>query len=266
MYIPPARYPKGANSIKMYPELFSDIDIRDFALSLGKRFWDFIESSMFLYASPQEKNYGSKLIMLLSAIERTIAKGGVRFQEFLRSAQVREQLVNVDSDKELRKRLDNLCKEYNQKFGSMLPLTNFFQSYLTKREKISLVKGIKKIYTFTRRKVKGGEIFTPKFQQERITLTGSGLNKALTKVVKGIIYNIRNNFIHRASYFPFPDYPDNKNAEKRLLRYTKWKKGRPKEEWLILISFESLHKITRNAFVRYWKEEYKRATKNNLNS
>lgn len=257
MYIPPAKYPKSINIIKMYPELFTEENFKEFALTPDSkgRFRDFYDSAIFLYVAPQEKNYGSKLIMLLSSIERSIVGRGKTFQDFIKSEDIRRKLLRIDNVKELRERLDNICEEYNKEAGSIRPLVNFFKNYLTEKEKLSLINGIKKIHSFKIEKTKDKIKCIPITEEEEIVPNRHSLDKALTKVVKGVIYDIRNYFVHRASYFPFPDR--NTKTLRRIITEGKI----PKEEWLISIRFEDLYKIVRNAFIKYWKDQYEQASK-----
>lgn len=257
MYIPPAKYPKAINIIKMYPELFAEENFKEFVITLNAkgRFSDFFDSAIFLYVAPQEKNYGSKLIMLLSSIERSIGSSGVRFQDFIKSKDMRRKLLRIDNDKKLRERLDNICGEYNKKAGSIRPLVNFFKNYLTEKEKTSLIKGIKKIRSFNIKKTKDKKTFIAIPKEEEIVPNKHSLDKVLTKVVKGVIYDIRNYFVHRASYFPFPD--KNTGPLSRIIPSEKI----PKEEWLISMRFEDLYKIVRSAFIKYWKDQYEQTSK-----
>src|SRR3989344_2534824 len=74
-YIPHGKYPKNQRSfnlIKMMPGLFKGIDFGNFVSTLGyERFDDCHDGITFLFSSKYQDNDGAKLVMMLSAIERS---------------------------------------------------------------------------------------------------------------------------------------------------------------------------------------------------
>ena len=58
--------------MKMIPGLFKGIDFGNFHEVIGHKNWnDCMDGIMFLYSSKYQENDGAKLVMMLSAIERS---------------------------------------------------------------------------------------------------------------------------------------------------------------------------------------------------
>jgi len=69
-YLPPGKYPPGANLTVIFKDLFDEIEFNDFIFTIGQdRFGTFVKAGYFLFSSQYQNNWGSKLVMLFSAIE-----------------------------------------------------------------------------------------------------------------------------------------------------------------------------------------------------
>lgn len=260
MYIPHGNYPKSNkfNSIEMSKKLFNKVDFQDFVMTIGgERANDFFASQIFLYASQFQENYGSKLVMLLSAVEKTNGRWK-SLESILRSKKFKKKFSSSDSLDEAYKKLDSEIEDYLDSFGSIRSVVKFYTDNLTTTEKRELVSGILYARSYKRKKTSQGLLLTPVQIQDKKELEPEDLkriNYKLSKRLKEVVYTIRNAFVHKAHYTPFPDKKFMKNQ--KYFQFTVGKNGLPHKEWLISLRFERLHKLTNNAFDRFWLNEYK---------
>ncbi len=245
MYFPPAEYPEGMNIILMYPEIFNKKGFRELIDLLGERFWDLDLSGMFLFASLQQANYGASLVMLLSAIERSSTKCPYNtLEQWLSRSEFIEKMNKLRGD-ETGIYLKNEIKEYNSRYGSFNAVSTFYLENTTEEEKITLINSVVETpYKFS---ISGDmRLYTPVPSPYIYEY-----DKALKNILRKVIYDIRNTFVHRAGYIPFPDGIFNKFP----VSYKNWEGIHLRSEWRIKLKFETLHNITRSAFIRYWKKE-----------
>jgi len=262
MYIPHGDYPKehGAfNVIKMLPELFRKVELRDFTLTIGKRSGDFLSAQFFLYSSQYQSNYGAKLVMLLSAIERSNGTWKP-LESVLRSNHLKKKIQDSKNGQDAFKVLDKEIEKYLDSFGSTRSVVSFFKDNLTLKQKQRLVRGISYAFVYKKQTIKNGTLYTPTTIKDReFNSETKRANYELGRRLKNVIYNMRSNFVHQASYSPFPD--KKYLEDKKLFSYERFEGGEPKEQWIITISFESLYELTCSAFVKYWLREYKKLKK-----
>ncbi|OGY24372.1 MAG: hypothetical protein A2Y57_03405 [Candidatus Woykebacteria bacterium RBG_13_40_7b] len=261
--IPHGDYPRGKepfNVIKMLPELFSGIDFKGFANTIGvRRFGDFLSSQLFLCTSQYQSNYGAKLVMLLSAIER--ANGTWKPLELvLRGREFRRRFRACKDAKEAEALLDSEIDTYTESFGSIRKILSFYRENLTKEQKQKLVYGIGYGHTYEKKAGKDLTIFTPvRLPSKKFDTETEELDYELARRLKYVVYDFRNGFVHNASYLPFPD---RKYIEKRrLFTYDRFEGEEIKDQWVITMTFETFHELTRLAFVEYWKKEFAKDNK-----
>lgn len=267
-YIPYGNYPKNQKSfnyIKMLPQLFKGLDFKNFIETLGGRAYDCMDSILFLYSSRYQENDGAKLVMLLSAIERTNGRWK-SLESTLQSRDFIDKMSRSLTGKEAAEILKNEIDDYLDNFGSNRSVVRFFQENLTKKQKIILICGINLSFTYKKRQVKNGIVFTPDYKTNKnFTLdTETNINKELGKRLRNVIYDIRNNFVHGAKYIVLPD---KKYIKKQILfRYETYQDGYPKEHWIIILPFETLHGLARSALAKHWRREYLSIKKINKDS
>lgn len=256
-YVPHGDYPKGQgtfNVLKMFPELFKDINFQDFSFAIGRRFIDFISAGMFLYASQYQSNYGAKLVMLLSAVERTNGTWK-SLETVLKRKETRKQLKACKNGVEATKLLDTEIETYLNNFGSTRSVVKFYQDNLTPEQKQRLINGINYSHTYKKQAFKNGILFTPvRLPRKAFDNKEDELNDELARRLKQVVYSIRNNFVHNASYIPFPD--KKYISDRRLFFYEYFVGNEPKEQWIITLPFETLHELTLLAFIEYWRKQY----------
>lgn len=256
-YVPHGDYPKDQrafNVIKMCPELFKEIDFADFVKVLGLRAHDFFDSETFLFSSQYQSNYGAKLVMLLSSVERVNGRW-YSLEDILRSRSFKAKFKAAKTVEEALRILDEEIENYLETFGSLRSVVGFYQKYLDEHQKRVLVNGITLSHVYKKTKLEGGALYTPKHKVSKLIKDLEELDKELADRLKHIIYDIRNSFVHRAIYSPFPDKEYLKKS--RLFHYERVKNNEPVDSWVIVIGFEKLHEITLSAFVKYWQEEYR---------
>lgn len=255
-YIPKAKYPEGLKSfniIKMYPELFKTMTLEDFVKRLGsKRFWDFNEAGFFLFASKYQENDGAKLVMILSSIERIMGEWRSLDNE-LRRRDFRSSIEKSRSGEDSWRLIENALNSYNKNFGSANRVVSFYQEYLSNLDKLRLAKSIKCVHKYKKEKIKNRILLKPIYKKTGMLNTDKKVNIALSSLLRNLIYHIRSKFVHEASYVPFP----NKKflLEKKMFLYNRFVNDYPKDQWVITLSFENFHSITRNAFINFWKQE-----------
>lgn len=258
MYVPHADYPKNQepfNIIKMLPELFKGIDFNDFIKILGgDRFIDFDHAEFFLYASQYQSNYGAKLVMLLSAVERSNGTWKP-LESVLKGKEFKKKLQACEDGKEAGKLLEKEIETYLDNFGSTRSVVKFYQDNLTLEQKQVLINGIYLRNKYKKQTIQNGKLFIPvREPQKEFADEMTRLNYELAVRLKNVVYNIRSGFVHQASYIPFPDKKYIK--EKIYFRFERYEEREPKEEWHISLPFETLHELTRSAFINFWREEY----------
>ncbi|MFH0772703.1 MAG: hypothetical protein V1922_00095 [bacterium] len=251
-YIPHGKYPKtqkGFNVISMMPGLFKNIDFKDFVLTLGSdRANDCFSGIQFLYSSKYQENDGSKLIMMLSAIERSCGKWK-SLDVLLRSKDFRRKIIMTKDGNEACTLLNDKIEEYLNNYGSNRLIVKFFRENLTNRSKMIFTGGIRRKFTYSKQRIANGTLLKPVYIQKSETI-----DEELGRVLKSFIYYIRNGFVHKASYIIIPNKKDIKI--RKSYEFDVYIDGLPKEHWISVIPFEVLNSLFCKAFVRYWRNEY----------
>lgn len=267
MYIPHGNYPPdaaGFNSTKHLPELFKDIDFRKFALLLSRKglFWDFTSSEMFLYSSLYQENYGAKLIMLLSAVERVSGKWEP-IENILRSSIFKNKMHRCSNVQEAYSFMVSEIEKYIEDFGSFRKIIRFYADNLSKTDKELIVNGIKMVSYFKKYDSKEYGVVYKTEPIEAVPISDDNLDMELSIRLKQVIYHFRNCFVHKAEYIPYPD--DKSTKDNPFLGFVRYESNIPKEEWAIFLKFEALHEITRKAFINYWINLYENLSKEQFN-
>lgn len=255
-YIPHGNYKdkKWTNVITMMPGLFKGIDFRDFALTLGSfRANDCFDGITFLFSSKHQENDGAKIVMMLSAIERT---GGEwkPLETVLAEKDFKAQIKKSKNGQEALKIIENTVENYLENFGSMRSIVNFFKSNLNEKEKRILTGGIRRSFTYKKQKGEDFTLFQPEYSQKQ-----EDVDQELGRLLKSFIYNIRNEFAHNANYIILPNKKFLK--DRKIFELDVYKGGEPKEHWVTILSFETLHKLFCSAFMKFWRKEYRNKKK-----
>ncbi len=251
-YIPHGKYPKDQkrfNLIKMIPGLFKGIDFADFSLTLGhERFIDCWDGITFLFSSKYQENDGAKLVMMLSAIERS---NGVwkPLETILKGKNFKLEMSKYKTGKEACDFLGKNIDEYLDNFGSTRSLVSFFKENLTDRDKRIFTGGIRRLFTYKKQKIKDGILLTPTYEQKQETT-----DEELGRLLKSFVYNIRGGFVHQANYIIIPNKKYLK--ERKVFELDIQEEGLSKEHWITILPFEKLHGLFCRAFIRYWRKEY----------
>ena len=259
--IPHGKYPKnqkGFNLIKMMPELFRGIDFGDFSLTLGhKRLIDCWDGITFLFSSKYQENDGAKLVMMLSAIERSNNSAWKPLETVLKGKNFKLEMSEYKTGTEAYDFLNKSIEEYLDNFGSTRSLVGFFKDNLTERDKRIFTGGIRRSFTYTKQQIKDGILLTPTYGQKQETI-----DEELGRLLKSFIYNIRSGFVHKANYIIIPN---KKYLKKRtVFELDTYDEGLPKEHWITILPFEKLHGLFCRAFIRYWRKEYFKKKKDTI--
>lgn len=259
MIIPHGEYPTdkyGFNVIKMMPELFESIDFKRFVSVVGStRFNDFLASLIFLHSAQFQKNHGAKLIMSLSGIERLYGDWN-SLNSFLLSSDFKTKMQKANDGKKAYSLLEKGIKSYFTKYGSSKRVLSFYLENLDESQKITLVNGIQYVATYRKEK---GEYMTYFIPEHNSKEEEKSLDEKLETRIKQVVYNMRNDFVHNAEYFPFPEKLDEPGKDR--MKYLMRDGRNPKKDWVITIPFEVFHKITHSAYKNYWIKEYEKRKK-----
>lgn len=258
MYIPYANFPEGhtINVVSDFPILFEQVELKDFVQALPMRFYDFIASHSFINAAPYQDNTMTSLIMLLSAVERTVAAHHKPLDWCLLSKDFRVKMEATKSGAEAHRLLKEEIERLSQTQGSMNAIVSFFTDHLSNQDKLQIIRGIHLAHKFKKKAVKGGTLYEPIHEPSPLISEQDteAINLALKKRLKGVVYEVRNGFVHRAETNPF----GNKKyiEQNHIYEHEVKRAGEPKEAWVITMTFEKLHGLTVTAFQSFWLEEY----------
>gem|GEM_PF-6692540 len=251
-YMPPGKYPKDTkfNINELYPEIFKDISLVELSQKLSyKDFCTLLDSGFFLFSSRYQDNYGAGLVMLLSAIEN-LSGSRSSLEDILCSKEFERTIKKLPQDKTIRELMKETIAKHKDQVGTAQSIYKFYKENLTKKQKKQLISGLTYAQYQSINKSEAGELFTVNTPVRPPQETEEEIDIALIKVLKSFIYDIRNSFVHRANYFPFPDKKTLR--EQGLVRKIRSEGEKPKEEWHIEISFQDLHKMTKEAFIKFW--------------
>jgi hypothetical protein len=174
----------------------------------------------------------------------------------------RKELKASKNGKEAEKILDDEIDRYLNNFGSTRSVVGFYQDNLTIEQKQQLVSGIRHTHSFKRQEDKEGTFYIVlKAPNKSYSTLKEKVNYELGRRLRHVVYNIRSGFVHQASYIPFPDKKYLKN--KAFFEYQRLEEGELKERWVITLPFETLHELTRAAFVQYWRTKYHKVKEQN---
>jgi len=74
----------------------------------------------------------------------------------------------------------------------------------------------------------------------------------LKKILKIVLYQARNQFVHNAVYSPiFPDH-----TQTTMQMQPIFEKGKLKSEFQSTLTFESFYNMSFSAFIKFWSDEY----------
>jgi hypothetical protein len=219
---------------------------------------------MLLYACQYQINYGEKLVMLLSAVERT---SGVwkPLESVLRDKTFRKKLRASKNGTEAEKLLCDEIETYLNNYGSTRSVIRFYQENLTIEQKQRLVRGIRHTHSFKKQVDEDGTFYIVlEAPNKSFSTQEAKVNYELGRRLRYVVYNIRSGFVHQATDIPFPDKKYIKH--KTFFPYMRFDKGEVKERWVITLPFETLHELTRAAFVKYWRNKYHKVKEQNNNT
>lgn len=256
-HIPVGNYPdnKHLSICEMYPDFFeSGRTLESVCRKLGNIKYEHLSrSGEFLYASLYQKNSGAAIVMLLSAVESLYNKNE-SLLNLLSSNGFKTKFLSCSDVTSAFSFLMHEIEKHNQSGGTRKAIVSFYKDYITFGNKQILVCGLDLAGSYTKISNIGGlEIY----DTEQPTPIDIGddecVNEKLSSIISKFVYDVRNAFVHRATYFKFPT---NKllNDKKYISKTTFSTKGKPMDEWFITLSFERFHEITRQGFIKFWLE------------
>ena len=211
------------NFVKQFPEIFERYKPTQFLLP-NKQMSDFFDSSAFLFGSLETQN----ISMIFSAIQRLYGNNYISFKEFIEKKESKkyQTLFCLDSYEKLQNTLDNLDKDYNEKYGMRRVMCKFYCEWLNDKNKHMII----------------GKMVLPSNykSKKRNTLDGN------LEVRLGLLLEWRDKYSHQAKKIPFSN-------DKRYSTY----KIDDKNELMSKLTFEEFYKITRKAMASFWLSEYK---------
>ena len=215
----------GHNFVIQFPEIFTKYEPIRFQLQ-GDRMADFFESASFLFGSKTNNDIN----MVFSAVQRLLGSKYEDFQSYIKNPKIYKQLLDVNNTKDLRKIINNICEDYNSKFGMNRKIKDFYKKYLTNEEKQSI----------------NSKLYKPaSYKPERGLTTEDGFEMSLD-----VLLYKRNKLDHSAQYIPFH------NSQAIDFTRIKIKDGNKEVEWFSKLTFEDFYEITRKAVSKFWLEEY----------
>lgn len=214
------------NFVSQFPEIFEKYKPIEFQFKKPNRFDDFLHSSSFLFGSQNNHD----ISMVFSAVQRSYPVDYVNFESYIQQKDVRSKLLRVWRDSILHKKLDQVIKEYYEKFGMARSITSFYLIFLEASD-----RGILKSKIFLPPQLVKGN---PQDDDDQIK---SRLN---------LLLDFRHGFVHTATYTPFSD-------GSRLVPYQKG--GRT---WFMKLSFDEFYEMTRKALAKFWLQEYENYLQN----
>lgn len=230
MYIHPNSL--GYNAVEFFPEIFKEggVDFEHYCTALAvsnyERPTDYFLSSDFLFGSLKSKDTS----MLFSAVQRLNGYKHVDFQKYVSDKKVRDRLLDISDTKIMRQVLDEIKEEYNTKYGMRRIILKFYLENLNDEGKKTLISGISiPAYFYTN------------FSNDEKT--------AITQRIDFLL-KIRNGQDHAAMYHPLAMNPPQPE-------YIVVKKGNKEYTFLVKLTFEEFHELTRQAMTNFWLKEYK---------
>ena len=263
MFIPYSNYPKDHvfDLYAGFPELFKGIDFADFFATLEpNRVRDFTDSGLFIQSSRYQDNLMTGLIMLLSAIERTISLDHKPLDGHLASTKFKEKMKLAKDGEDAFNILQTEMANHLSSYGSIKAVVGFFCDNLSNEQKLQLIMGINLAHKYKKSTPPKGSsfvaLYTPVYDPAPVIDVANtvSVDEALSKRIKAVVYDIRNGFVHQAKWIPFgsADYIK-KNA---MYTHEKYENGAPKEAWNITMTFEQLHTVATTAYQEFWRKEY----------
>ncbi len=228
----------GHNSFEQFPEIFKDggVDFAHFLTALGAiggpdRPIDFFLSGQFLYASQETRDIN----MLFSAVQRLYGYKHKDFPSYIKGRRVRNRLLGITDDTTLRRELESIEDEYNEKYGMRRMIHRFYTEHLSDDSKLTL----------------NGKIAVPTYFYATVASDADdGVKQMLD-----FLLTIRNGHDHAAMYHPLS--PTGEQPE-----YIHVVKGGKEYTFLVYLTFAELHEITRKAMADFWLKEYEKLLTN----
>jgi hypothetical protein len=269
LYIPHGNYPKGKtfNIVSNNPRLFKDIEFKDFFDVLAiERNSDFTQSDLFLDSAKYQDNPMIGLIMLLSAIERTVSSTPQPLDGYLLSKAFKDKVKAATDGSQAYDIFKREIELYGKSHGSARAVVNFYSQNLSRDQRIDLVSGFFLAHKYKKVKPPAESefvaIYVPTHDSSAAfdPKSDASTDEALAKRIRSVVYDIRNGFVHRSRWIPFGD--EKVMEQMGVYQHERFENGIPKDTWLINMTFKKLHALTREAFQNYWLKEYEQNRKN----
>jgi len=229
MYIHPNSL--GHNAFEQMPEIFTDnkIDFMHFCIALDMyklgRANDYFAAGSFLFGSQATKDIN----MVFSAVQRCSGYKHKDFQSYISSKRVRTRLLGIVDSKLMGETIQAIIEEYNAKYGMTRQIKDFYITYLDDEAKQVLLSGIS----------------VPAYYYANVSHDqNTGTKQRIEFLLK-----FRNAYDHAAAYHQLS--PIGKQPE-----YVRVLKGTTEYTFLVTLTFEELHEITRKAMANYWLQQY----------
>ena len=196
-YIPKDKFKKGLHPAKQFPGYFKKTNFSDFFEKLRQshfEFSKFYDVSTFLYSAKTSEYKDDKLVKLISCIERVMSE--VKHEHpkawfSKRKNNELECLVDNKSIEKVRENLSNLFDKYSNNHGSAKKLEYFFINHINYKNKLKIIKA------FRFCKKEGG------YDVPQVLKHGDKKEiKESLRRISGIIYEIRSDYVHSATFFP----------------------------------------------------------------
>lgn len=215
------------NYVEQYPEIFKKYEPIRFQLP-EDRMTDFFDSSSFLYGSQKDQDVN----MIFSAVQRLYSEFFEDFQSHIKKKEVYMQLAGIDTAKEIKRKIDLICDEYNKQHGMKRKIIEFYQKHVTDDDKALI----------------NSKIFKPAWYKSKRGLT----REDGFELVIELLLRQRNELDHAARYTPFY------SGKQPFTHKIKIQDGKKLVEFTSNLTFQEFYEITRKATAKFWLEEYEK--------
>lgn len=257
------------NSFKHFNKIFdSENEMYDYFLKFNKiykspddAFYELFSISDYYRSLKIVKPDFLKLIMMISLIEKLNSKNDFQtFPDWIKKNRKKKQPFTENS-------ITKIYSKYEKEHGCSSKFRNFFQEYLTKKEKIELIKSISYYYTseinsesnlvpmfcYEEKKCKTAPYYSCPIHTDdsnscKICNDEKSLKKSINEFAE-FLYTLRSNFVHNAIIFDLASpqsitRPNGITMDAALVTYIQYKFRKikkPEYKGMILLQLTADH-------------------------